>query len=60
MMSSCSKKVKLNDDLINQILETDNSSNSSEFSDFDNTNEDVTFNPNSSESNVESNVEGKK
>lgn len=48
MMSSRAKKAKLNDDLINQILEIDNSSNSSEFSDFDDTNEDVTYNPNSS------------
>lgn len=60
MMSSRAKKAKLNDDLINQILEIDNSSNSSEFSDFDDTDEDVTYNPNSSESDVESDVEGKK
>ncbi|KAL5245822.1 hypothetical protein ACI65C_013230 [Semiaphis heraclei] len=57
MMSSRAKKAKLNDDLINQILEIDNSSNSSEFSDFDDTDEDVTYNPNSSESDVESDVE---
>lgn len=48
MISSRAKKAKLNDNLINQILEIDNSSNSSEFSDFDDTNEDVTYNPNSS------------
>lgn len=60
MMSSRAKKAKLNDDLINQILEIDNSSNSSEFSEFDDTDEDVTYNPNSSESDVESDVEGKK
>jgi len=53
MMSSRAKKAKLNDDLINQILEIDNSSNSSEFSDFYDTDEDVTYNPNSSESDVE-------
>ncbi|KAL4101306.1 hypothetical protein QTP88_021326 [Uroleucon formosanum] len=58
MISSRPKKAKLNDDLIKQILEIDNySSNSSEFSDFEDTDEDATYNPNSSESDVESDVE---
>ncbi|XP_025194347.1 piggyBac transposable element-derived protein 4-like [Melanaphis sacchari] len=56
-MNSRSKRARLNDDLINQILEIDNSSNSSEFSNFDDTDEDATYNPNSSESDVESDVE---
>jgi len=59
-MSSRPKRAKLNDDLINQILEIDTSSNSSEFSNFDDTDEDATYNPNSSESDVESDVEDKK
>lgn len=60
-MSSRPKRAKLNDDIINQILEVDNnSSDSSEFSDFDDTDDDATYNPNSSESDVESDVEGNK
>jgi len=59
-MSSRPKNAKLNDDLINEILDTDNSSDSSEFSNFYDTDEDVIYNPNSSESDVKSDVEGKK
>lgn len=52
-MSSRPKRAKLNDNLISELLDIDNSSNSSEFSDIDDTDEDTTYNPNSSESDVE-------